>query len=416
MMISRIIPYLIFWLCLNLSSVVIADATDTPSCAFRDHQSIEISGKHIANALNENTDQLQIVSYRNGQLQSIPYQFEDHERNGDISFAKFTQIPARLNRLDPYDKLLIKTKDLGETLPATNNTPYLSKISINTKEAHGIIYVIRSNPLNNTIKLPLIQYNKRTGILETPCFKLKTQPKNFLIWNGFFYKPLGVEARNNLLDTFKLRLSADLIGPLPRMDADNQDILPTLLAIEEGPLRTHLLMNATISVLKIPVANIEMLWNIENLTIRNQATVTIPNLLANMIQQPLVTMSLDGKNLNGSTVLSSANPNRPLLVDGKMDAQEKTINGQSLNPQNNWILLHLPAPLDISSQIVVPKEFNSPLLLLYQDNQSLIDKPEQYPGQGPNIGYQLSNFSLTGKFVFRFDLFLSNGVEKPPIF
>lgn len=405
-LVVRKINYFILLLLLTggAKNFALAAETTTPiNCSFHANRLIEIPAKRLSSALGRPVTQLQAMSYRNGVLSPITSQFEN---------KNLTENSDHLNILTANNRLLIRANDLGETLPASNTQTYLDKITLNTPEAHGVIYVTQTQ--NTPTQETPIHYFSHTGVLETECFKLKTSSKNFLIWNGFFYKTLS-EPNRNLLDSFKLRLSAKLLGPLPRMDADNSDIIPKLIAVDEGPLRTRLFMKATVTVLKIPVTYIDMTWTIDNVSISNLVTVTIPPLLTKMVSQPYVSMSLDGRKMDGGSVITSANPKKPTKIDGKMDAQESALNGAALDPRKNWISLKLPMPLVISSQVVLPQNFNTPFTLLYQDDKNLADPPERFTGQEPNVGYKMTNFPLAGQFIFRFGLFFSDGVEPPPV-
>ncbi len=401
----------IFILWLMTHSLFAAEITPPADCSFHANRLVEISSKRFTHSLHRKFNQLQVMRYRNGAFTPITYQFEQKD---------FTPTASHADSLTNTDRLLIRANDLGEILPSNTRQTYLDKITINSMEGRGTVYIVAAQ--NAAAQETHIHYSKRTGLLETDCFKLKTSTKNFLIWNGFFYKPLseqadkkGEKADRNLLDSFKLRLSAKLLGPLPRMDADNSDIIPKLIAIDEGPLRTRLLMKATVTVLKIPVTYIDMIWTVDNVSITNMVTVTIPPLLTKMVSQPYVSMSLDGRKLDGGSVLTSVNPNKPTQVNGRMDAQETALHGLSLDPRRNWVRLRFPVPLVISSQVILPQNFNTPFTLLYQDDKNLADRPERFTGQEPNVGYQMTNFPLTGQFIFKFSLFFSDGVEAPPV-
>ena len=53
------------------------------------------------------------------------------------------------------------------------------------------------------------------------------------------------------------------------------------------------------------------------------------------------------------------------------------------------------------------KGFNTPVRLLYQDDANLVNEPERFPGQLPNVGFSLTDIPFGQEFYFVTRLFYS---------
>ena len=89
---------------------------------------------------------------------------------------------------------------------------------------------------------------------------------------------------------------------------------------------------------------------------------------------------------------------------------------RGLTTDESWILFDSQRGFALLADLVVPPELSDiPLALVYQDDAHLEVKPEQFPGQLPNLGYALRGWPPEQELRFAvrllFDRSLVDGIS-----
>jgi hypothetical protein len=124
------------------------------------------------------------------------------------------------------------------------------------------------------------------------------------------------------------------------------------------------------------------------------------------VKRPALDISLDGNGLYDSQLMTSWTGNHMAITDGRLSDAEKAMLNQPLRG-DNWIWFSTGRGFDLLAQLAFLKGFNTPARLLYQDDASLANEPERFPGQLPNVGFSLTDIPYGQEFYFVTRLFYS---------
>ncbi|MCG8673225.1 MAG: hypothetical protein MI867_27805 [Pseudomonadales bacterium] len=378
------------------------------------YQIVELKGIEIPDLLQKSFDQLTLFSVKQGILIPIPFQLEDYDAEGYSWFKESgNQLLGEENVFDEHDSLFFRYTDSGEKLDDYNASfaQISTEIAVTSPKTGLTRYVYVSDKLNGFIHKPLTQYDQTTGVIESDYFRLKTNPNNFLIWNDFTYQGYQGESTNTLLDTLKIRMDAGVILEGVRVTLDNRNIKTEIQAVKQGPIRTVVLGSAYLTFASVPVIFLDLNVQIYPQQYRIDAKVHVPAILAQLLNTPRATITLDGNNLAGSLLRVSAGSKDPVKVDGSMSEAETALADINLPKNDNWIWLTTQKGFDIIAQLFIPDNFGVPISVFYIDNQEMIEKPERFAGQGPNVGYRIHDIPIDDTFHFGFSAFFSESIS-----
>jgi len=98
-----------------------------------------------------------------------------------------------------------------------------------------------------------------------------------------------------------------------------------------------------------------------------------------------------------------------------MDNQERKLVERGLSTDEDWILFDSGKNFSLLTLLEVPKPLSGiPLGLIYQDNEDKEVKPERYPGQLPNLGYQIRGWPPDDKMRFAVKLLFDQSFHGLP--
>lgn len=385
------------------------------------YQVIELKGIELPVLLNKHFDKLTLFAVKQGILIPIPFQLEDYDSEGYSWFKESgNHLLGSENVLDEHDSLFFRYQDAGNKLDDYNAgfARISAEIAVKAPNSDEMRYVYVSDQFNGFIHKPLTEYNPQTGIVKSEHFSLNTNPNNFLIWNDFNYDGYSDGDAESLLDTLKIRVDAGVVLEGTRITLDNRNIKTKVVAIKRGPIRTVVLGTGYLSFASIPVVYLDLNFQIYPQQIRIGAKIEVPVILAQLLNTPHATISLDGKDLKGSELQVSHGSQQAVLVDGKMSAQEAALENIEIPRDQNWIWLTTHKGFDIIAQLFIPSNFQVPVSVYYIDDEKLEERPERFTGQGPNVGYHIHDLPIDDTFHFTFSLFFSDSIapHSPDVF
>lgn len=401
---SILLPILTIAVC-GLTSLAWAMDEDIP--AF-ENQITEIKGIELPELVGVDFDRMSVFVFESGVLAPIPFQFDDITAKGTVYFEK-GRFPLHGKRgvFDEHDSLIVAFDDLGGQLP--NYKEYGNRVLAEVKVAHAdderYFYVLQGIP--GIEKESYVNYDTKTGIVDTSFYTLHTNPEDFLDWKHFMFKAYKGDQEKSLVDSLKVRMNAGIMAKLPRVTLDNRDMTTKIVDVKHGPLRTTVLLDIAIKVLNVSVVYIDMQYSIYPQEVGLRFFVDVPPIFAKMLSDPNVSISIDGNELKGAAVRSALGPREPVIVDGKMSPNEKELVKQGVDNNNTWIWCSTRRDFDILANFYIPEDFKVPVDFHYQDDKGLKDKPEVYPGQFPNIGYYFNDVPVDDTFDFSLNIFFA---------
>jgi hypothetical protein len=231
---------------------------------------------------------------------------------------------------------------------------------------------------------------------------------NLFKWSDFYFRGFEGEngERQSILDTLKLRLSAGLFGENNRVTLNNNNLDPKVKQVINGPLAALVYASTSVTVAKVPVLRINNYFLVMPRQMEIHSRFTLPGIAETVVKRPALDISLDGNGLYDSQLMTSWTGNHMAITDGRLSDAEKAMLNQPLRG-DNWIWFSTGRGFDLLAQLAFLKGFNTPARLLYQDDASLANEPERFPGQLPNVGFSLTDIPYGQEFYFVTRLFYS---------
>lgn len=385
----------------------------------RRQQVIELKGMDLPTLLGKSANQMSVLAYQNGAIEAVPYQFDDIDDKGEVFMSQSKEkLRGRLDIFEAHDSLLLMYKDGGDRMPSDmqEGARVISEIRLDEGEHEKFFYVVEG-PAARTSK-HYVKFNADTGLVETDYYSVQSDPHNFVMWSNFTYKAYQDKSKISLLDSLKIRITSGIMGGVARVTFDNRNIDTKVLQVRDGAIRSSVLVDASLKVLGISVMSMDLHIDFLPKSEDIRASVHIPAIIATVLHEPSMSISLDGNDLRGSVVRTALGPKEYAVVDGSMSQIEKDIVAHGVDNNNTWVWLSTGKNFDIIADMKVPSNFNAPVTALYEDDETLVDKPELYPGQLPNIGYKVSKIPVNDTFLFRFMLQFSDDMGRldPEVF
>lgn len=362
--------------------------------AFR---TIMIDGEDMPMALGLALPRLSLAAMIDEALEPIPYQI-DHYNSGGAPYFNGWEIPlaGTAGILNPDDKLLFVFKDAGARLPQDIPTDGTVLAEIRLRDSQGnerYVYVLMDARLRSEEQY--VRYSAEMGLVETDFYSLRYRPGNHLLWDDIQF-PFFVGEQP--LDAMKLNVNVGAGGPLVRLNLNNDNMVAKPEGAIIGPIRTTTQAEFVVDMLGVPMITLSLQIHHYPRAVIYDVRGVMPRLLRSLAYAPNVSMVLDFNNLMGAEILTAANPERPILVDGKISEDEAELLRQPLDPREhrNWIRIESKRNLDTLSFLDYVGDFHQPLSLVLLDDADAIDPGERFPGHLPSLGYRIENLPQGG--------------------
>ena len=403
----------IFTLFLGLTMAVSTFAITPPLHKIDAFKVIIVEGEDMPSALGLPLDALSLAAMVDGVMEPVPLQIDQYNTGGAIYFEGWSVPMAGSPKLlDPTDKLLFLFKDAGERRDP--RAPYDGDMvaGILTRDRDGnerFVYLVRNSRLRSEEQY--VRYSAELGLVETDFYNLTYAKENHLKWDDFNYVSYIGERP---LDSMKLRLDTGVITSVTDTELNNDQMVALPSSELIGPIRTTTQLEFDLYLFGVSILDLSLQIHHYPKTIMYDVRGIIPEMRRRLLVDPNLSMSIDANKLMGSFMRTSAGPKEPGLVDGKIGEIEQQMLEAGLDPHDNWIWVSTKRNLDVLAFVDYLGDFNEPMGLLLEDDEFREDPPEFFPGQLPNIGYQIKNFPMSGFLGFVVTVFLSDGFAGEP--
>ena len=319
-------------------------------------------------------------------------------------------------RFTGADRLLLRASDPGDRAPAdatlSTGTLLVEMVLKNGDEAPGYLYLAQGDPRRHPGRY--VEHDIKTGMTRTASYRLEVDPDNELNWRYLGYQ--GYEGEGSIIDTLKMRMSGGFMSRRARMTLDNTNLRPRLAGHLNGPLRSVMHLETRVVLGGIPVMRLHVQAHRYPDHYEAHSYARVPGLYRTTLRDPEVSVSIDGNAQYGAVVRTARGGELSGLVDGRMDDEEWALVERGLTTDESWILFDSQRGFALLADLVVPPELSDiPLALVYQDDAHLEVKPEQFPGQLPNLGYALRGWPPEQELRFAvrllFDRSLVDGIS-----
>ena len=362
-----------------------------------------VSGKQLPLLEGQAFGQYSVMSISEGKLVPIPFQFDDRNELGLLYVPEGRiKVEGTAGIMEKQDELAIMLKDTGEkasaeTLNSVSGT-VIYELNIDTGYGNRYAYIVKDNPERSNFHYTF--YDRETGLIKTQAYTLQVDPNNLLDWFDFTYH--SFPEKRTLLDKMKLRMKAKL--GFVKATISNKLIPARIIAVKNGPVKSLIEMDASISMLGINFLDLKGVVQASENTTEVPTFTVVPG-AASVLSSLNIEVSLDFHNLEGSKVRTALGPKEPVIAGGG-GANPKDL---AVTFENNWLSGSSGKNFDIFAFFLQDKTSVLSLAPLYMDASigSEADKPERFEGSHPQVGYVVSDIPTSVSALFGINLYYS---------
>ena len=359
--------------------------------------------------------ELSVMRWQGGGFEPIPFQIDERDEFGMVWFrdSGFNRSGAA-EVFDHEDQLLFMYEDGALKRPDSavpEEGSLLAELEVRSPYDDTLyFYLVRNNSRRSQVRY--IEHDPNTGVTRTPYYFLTADPENELNWQYLGYNGYTGPADASIIDTLKMRMSGGILLKYPRVTLDNDNLRPRRTGFRIGPIRSVMHLETSVVFAGLPVMKLHLQAMRFPAHYEAHSYARIPTLYRRTVKYPQVVVTIDGNNLVGGKTWTSAGGDLRGTVDGKMDVQEKALVEKPLSTDDSWIIFDSGKGFALLTELLIPKELEGiPLELVYQDDATLRNTPESYPGQLPNIGYALNGWPEADELNFAVRLLFFSRID-----
>lgn len=362
---------------------------------------------------------LSVMVWNGEKYVPIPFQFDELDENRMVWFPESQfELVGKQEVFDAADQLLFMQRDAAQRAPAETPPEHgklVAEIVVAATDDETRYAYLVSGDMRRS-RQRYIEHDPDKGVSRTPWYILTTDIENELNWQYLGYRGYSGPADDSIIDTLKMRMSGSVLVPFPRITLDNDNLRPRLNGFRIGPIRSVMHLETSVVFAGLPVMKLHMQAHRFPNHYEAHSYARIPGLYRRAIRNPRVSVSVDGNRLMGARTWTAAGGNDLHgEVDGKMSRAERELVARPLSTDNSWILFDTRESFALLAQLAIPPELEGiPLELVYEDDAELRLKPEQHPGQFPNLGYAMNGWPEQDELRFAVRLLFFSGVEGEP--
>jgi hypothetical protein len=376
-------------------------------------QILQISADKVADLLGEPSSPYSFFAVQNGKLEPVPHQWMRFTQNGYPAFTSDpeTEREPHDGQIRGEDRLLLRREDGGPPLdeaPRMGNL--VGELVVDFPDETLVFYVMKNAYRQATKRY--VKFNREQMVIKSTDYSLSMAPDNMLIWRDFHYRgyehPSG--ERQSILDSLKIRMGAGLFTRDNRITMTNRNLDPTIESIVRGPLAWAIHATTRVKVAGVTVLKINNYFLIMPTQTDIHSRFTLPGVARTVINNPSLSISLDGNKLLGGKLKTSWTGDLMAEVDGRISEEEEQMRGAPLE-KDNWVWFSSGRGFDVLARLAFRDGASVPAHLLYQDSLTRTNKPERFPGQLPNVGFTMNELPIGEEFYFLTRLYFSADSE-----
>ncbi len=392
------------WRTFGLGGLAVAcAAAATPALALDAVQELRIvtvKGEKLTQLTGKPFDGYTVMASSNGQLQPIPFQFDEMNERG-FPYVPGGSIPVdgQENVFEAQDMLVFMFKDAGEQVSAdalgSAGGTAVAEVAVTERGETRYIYVVEGSSQRSDKRY--VNYDNSTGRLKTDYYTLNMEPNKPLIWEDLTYK--GANGGKTVLDAMKIRIDPDLF----MAPTITNNVLPhSVAAVKNGPVRSLIAVDASLNLVVVKIsAGATVAAGPQ--TVEVPVYASIPGITPDLN----IDISLDFHELEGTKIVTAEGPQQPVVAGTKSGPDPAKLGASAAN---SWIVGSSGKGFDVAAFFVGAEAYNPTLDILYYDAARGDDAvgPERYKGSHPEVGYRVSDIPKGQDITIGVNLFFSD--------
>lgn len=377
-------------------------------------KTIMVDGVDLPSAIGYPISQYSLAAVIDGEMEPIPFQIDEYNEGGAVYFESWdVPIAGSKDIFDLEDKLLFVYKDSGSRKKSHHryDGKVLHEIELTSDQGHKrYVYLVQGSRLRSDEHY--VRYSADEALVETDFYSITYNKDNHINWDDFSI--VNYDGEENPFDALKIRLATGVLTNLTRTELNNKDLVATPVGEKVGPIRSTTQMEMTMWLMKLPILTMSLQLHHSPSSLVYDLRSVLPATRRAMLSEPELHISLEGNNLYGTEVLTAAGPKEAAITDGATGAIEQAHRDTGISIENNWIFASTKRNLDFVAFFDYLGTQTETISLHYNDERSIVDLPERFPGQLPKVGYKIHTLPADGFFGFAVNIFLSNGFKGNP--
>jgi len=377
-------------------------------------KTIMIDGMELPNAVGKPIKEFSLAAVIDDDMEPIPFQIDEYNEGGAVYFEDWgVPIAGSKGILDDEDKLLFIYKDAGPRLQPHHRYDGEIVQEITLFSRHGqlrYVYLMQNSRLVSDEQY--VRYSFDEAIVETDFYSITYDKENQLNWMDFSI--VNYDGEENPFDALKIRLETGIISSLIKTEINNENLIAIPKGERIGPIRTTTQMELTFWLLKLPILRVSLQLHHFPNSLLYDVRAILPAARRKMLVDPKIYLSLEGNKLFGTETRTAAGPKTPAITNGSIDAIEQQHIAEGISIENNWIWATTLRNLDFLAFFDFNSDRTQEISFHYNDDLNVVDLPERFVGQLPNVGYKIHTLPESGFFGFTVGIHLSNGFDGEP--
>lgn len=366
-----------------------------------------LTGQDLQPFIGQPIDNLALMANRGKGLEPIPFQVDERDAQGRYVYPNGGDAQdEQPGILDATDEFVFLLEDAGFRThkglwPRVVHEGREVELD-DTKDkrligARGFVYlfVYPASPPRSNVKY--VHYNSEDDITESDWTKIGYLKGNPYVMNRVMVRTApGAPFTENLVDRLKVRTTAYGLGEWVKRDFDEESFPSTLTGWKAGPVRVlrHVNVNAKMPLMPEVPFDLDYLFTPKLLQV--PATFSVPVRISDVMSRLDLVLGIDFRDMVGAE-FSTLELDEGTLIDGQVSPAERNVPLGS----EEWILIrgkgiNLFGVVDLEEGIALTKEVH------FHDSRTEARPPEAIPGQLPEIGFRLLNWTNLQPRTYRF--------------
>ncbi|MGH7863882.1 MAG: hypothetical protein ACREQB_02755 [Candidatus Binataceae bacterium] len=375
------------------ATIALAHAPPAALAGPRSWQPLVATGSQVKKLLGARIEHIEVLSTESGALRPIPFQIDERLGDGRFALPDGRQPVADDSPgiIDGDDELAMMISDLGERARRGGEEMMpAGAVELEVIDPLGgpnrYAYVASvEHPRRSTRSY--VEYDFKRNSIETDGYRIgftNQMPTDFAL-----QERMG-ENRANLIDRFKVRISAKVLGYFHfKMNEDR--LIHHLTAWHSGPIRVirriEHSVNLIFGIRSPEVASYNLFYRDY---IQNPFEVRFPWIPRLIFGDINVRIALDFTGLAGYSLVWSDMNRAPLKIHEVRGTPLLDADGSA--PPITWIAFRGNGRIIIQTLAPSPVVNRIVRRLYFRNDTDFRDPPERVPGENPAIGYVMTGW------------------------
>lgn len=378
---------------------------------------IEVRINELPMLIGMNKERVSVVRWSEEEgFIPVPFQIDAY---GDADLVWFAETGLKRDEsedvLAKQDMLLLKAADAGSKARAEAKLSYgelIAEIAVTHAAEKYYFYLLKDSPARSAHTY--VEHDVKTGFTRTASYTLKVDPKNELNWN--YLSHVGYKGKGSIIDTLKMRMSAGFMSRRARVTLDNNNLRPRVTGFKLGPIRSVMHLETRVVITGISVMKLQLQAYRYPDHYEAHSHAIIPTMYKAMLKEPEVTVSIDGNAQYGASIQTAKSDGLIATVIGEPNEYQEELVNKGLSAEDNWILFDSNKNFTLLAYLDLPENLTeTPLALIYEDDKTQANKPEQYLGQLPNLGYVLKGWPPEKELRFSVKMYFNEAINSDAV-